>query len=519
MSQPLSRLMAAAHLPPVLPGVSPETIPVSALTADSRAVRPGTLFAALPGSHADGRSFIAAAVQAGACAILAPPGTAWPQGTPPRPLLECENPRRALALMAAALAGPQPAHLAAITGTNGKTSTADFMRQLWALQGFSASAIGTLGLTGANPTGLRLPSLTTPDPVTLAQTLATLEQAGVHHVALEASSHGLEQGRLDGLHLSAAGFSNLTRDHLDYHGTLDAYRQAKLRLLRDILPPGGLAAANADMDSSTLDAIRDIARARNLRLRLVGEQGDTLRLLAHRAVPHGQELQLSCAGQLHTLTLALPGRFQADNALLAAALAAEDDAALSTMLALLPSLKGVRGRMERAAVLPNGASAYVDYAHTPDALARLLASLRPHALGRLVVVFGAGGDRDRGKRPLMGQEAAAGADLAIITDDNPRTENAAAIRAAVRAGAPNALEIADRRSAIAEALSLLGPGDVLVVAGKGHEQGQIVGDTVLPFDDASVIRSLTGTETATLNGGEVASGHAHSPARKETDQT
>lgn len=493
MSQPLSRLMEAAHLPSTaLYGAAPEAIAVSAVTADSRAVRPGTLFAALPGTHADGRTFIPAAVQAGACAVLAPSGTVWPQGTPPCPVVECENPRHALALMATALAGPQPAHLAAITGTNGKTSTADFMRQLWALQGFSASAIGTLGLTGANPTGLTLPPLTTPDPVTLAHTLATLEQAGVHHVALEASSHGLEQGRLDGLHLSAAGFSNLTRDHLDYHGTLEAYRQAKLHLLNSILPPGGLAVANADMDSPTLDAIKDIARTRTLRLRLVGERGDTLRLLEHRALPHGQELRLSCAGHIHTLTLGLPGRFQADNALLATALAAEDDAALPALLALLPRLQGVRGRMERAAVLPNGASAYVDYAHTPDALARLLTSLRPHALGKLVVVFGAGGDRDRGKRPLMGQEAAIGADIAIITDDNPRTENAASIRAAVRAGAPEALEIADRRSAIAEALSLLGPGDVLVVAGKGHEQGQIVGNTVLPFDDASVIRALTG---------------------------
>ena len=243
-------------------------------------------------------------------------------------------------------------------------------------------------------------------------------------------------------------------------------------------------------------AAQSWARTRARRRGLGGEKGDTLRLLEPRALPQGQERRRSCAGHIHTLTLGLPGRFQADNALLATALAAEDDAALPALLALLPRLQGVRGRMERAAVLPNGASAYVDYAHTPDALARLLTSLRPHALGKLVVVFGAGGDRDRGKRPLMGQEAAIGADIAIITDDNPRTENAASIRAAVRAGAPEALEIADRRSAIAEALSLLGPGDVLVVAGKGHEQGQIVGNTVLPFDDASVIHALTGQADA-----------------------
>jgi UDP-N-acetylmuramoyl-L-alanyl-D-glutamate--2,6-diaminopimelate ligase len=436
-------------------------------------------------------------LKTGAAAILAPKGTDWPANVPQRPLVLTDEPRHALAVMAATLAGPQPEQLVAITGTNGKTSTADFVRQLWALQGLKAAAVGTLGLTGIDLPPIAMPSLTTPDPVALANGLAALAQAGVQHVALEASSHGLEQHRLDGLRISAAGFTNLTRDHLDYHGTVDAYRQAKLKLFADLLPSGGIAAANADMDSATLAALRTIAVTRNLHLRTVGEAGETLRLLEHAPLPSGQKLVLDVNGTRRTITLALPGRFQADNALLAAALAAPDDAALLRMVDLLPRLQGVRGRMERAVVLPNGASAYVDYAHTPDALVRLLASLRPHALGRLIVVFGAGGDRDKGKRPLMAQEAVKGADIAIITDDNPRTENPASIRADVKAGAPTALEIGDRRTAIAEALAMLGPQDVLVVAGKGHEQGQIIGTDVHPFDDADVIRTLAGQNTHT----------------------
>lgn len=488
MSTPLSTLLQALNLPAHM-GADPQ---ITAITADSRQVGPGIMFAALPGTRSDGRAYIAAAVRQGAAAILAPTGTVWPQDVPACPLITCPNPRHVLALAATVLAGAQPAHLVAVTGTNGKTSTADFIRQIWALQGHRAAGIGTLGLTGAEGTGVTFPPLTTPDPVALANGLAALERAGVHYAALEASSHGLEQGRLDGLHLQAAGFTNLTRDHLDYHGTMDAYRTAKLRLFDTLLPQGAIAAANADMDPATLDALHSIANTRNLRLRLTGTNGTTLRLLACHALPAGQELHVSCNGQTKTILLPLPGRFQADNALLALALAVQDEAALPDALELFPSLTGVRGRMERAAVLPNGASAYVDYAHTPDALARLLASLRPHAHGRLVVVFGAGGDRDKGKRPLMGQAATNGADIAIITDDNPRSENPAQIRAEVRAGAPAAREIGDRRQAIEEALSMLGSEDVLVVAGKGHEQGQIIGDTVLPFDDAAVIRAVTG---------------------------
>lgn len=483
-----------------LQATGPQDDPVlTAITPDSRAVKPGTLFVALPGTKVDGRAFIPAAVQNGAAAVLAPTGTVWPADIPACPLVLTDTPRHVLAVLATVLAGRQPECLVAITGTNGKTSTTDFLRQIWALQGLKAAGVGTLGLTGVDGLGITMPSLTTPDPVALANGLAALAQAGVAHVALEASSHGLEQGRLDGLHLSAAGFTNLTRDHLDYHGTLEAYRAAKLKLFETVLPEGALAAANADMDSQTLTELRAIAARRGLTLRLTGENGTTLRLLRHTPLPAGQELELEVCGQRQTVTLALPGRFQTDNALLAAALAAPDEASLPGIIALLPQLTGVRGRMERAVVLPNGASAYVDYAHTPDALARLLASLRPHAHGRLVVVFGAGGDRDRGKRPLMAQEAARGADIAIITDDNPRTENAAAIRAEVRTGAPEALEIGDRRQAIAEALTMLGPDDVLVVAGKGHEQGQIIGTEVHPFDDAAVLRDLATSRTNALS--------------------
>jgi UDP-N-acetylmuramoyl-L-alanyl-D-glutamate--2,6-diaminopimelate ligase len=467
---------------------------LAGVTADSRVVAPGFLFAALPGARADGRAFIAEAVARGAAAVLAPPGTAWPPGVPPRPLIVDAAARRRLAQLAACFAGPQPRLIAAVTGTNGKTSTVSFLRQIWAAGGHPAASLGTLGLEvegAAAPPARAGASLTTPDPVALAGTLAALAGAGVERAAMEASSHGLAQCRLDGVRLAVAGFTNLTRDHLDYHGSEDAYRRAKLRLFAELLPAGAPAVANADMDPATFAALREIAARRRLDLRTVGAAGATLRLAAVRARPDGQDLDVVRAdGRRCAVALGLPGRFQAENALLAAALAealGEADA-----LAALPGLRGVRGRLELAARLPGGAAAYVDYAHTPDALARLLAALRPHAAGRLVVAFGAGGDRDRGKRPLMGEAAAAGADVAIVTDDNPRSEDPAAIRAAIRAACPGAMEIGDRAAAIAAGLDLLRPGDVLVVAGKGHEPGQIVGDQVIPFDDAAVIRRLAG---------------------------
>jgi UDP-N-acetylmuramoyl-L-alanyl-D-glutamate--2,6-diaminopimelate ligase len=465
---------------------------IAGVTADSRAVVPGDLFAALPGLRADGRSYIADAVARGAVAILAPEGTSWPPGVPPRPIIMDKEPRQCLARIAAVLAGPQPETVVAVTGTNGKTSTVEFVRQLWASTGAKAASLGTLGLIapGFDPG----PGLTTPDPVSLAETLAGLARHGVSKAAMEASSHGLDQFRLDGVPLAAAAFTNLTRDHLDYHGTLEAYRQAKLRLFEALLPAGAPAVVHADMEPATLEALREIAQRRGLDFRTVGEQGDRFRLLDARPRPDGQDLSVMADGHVRNIVLNLPGRFQADNVLVAAALT--EALGMTDVLDRLSILQGVRGRMERAARLPNGATVYVDFAHTPDALERLLSALRPHTIGRLHVVFGAGGDRDRGKRPLMGMAASRLADCVIVTDDNPRSEDPAMIRAAILAACSGGIEIGDRAKAIETALNDLSSGDVLVVAGKGHEQGQIVGGTVLPFDDATVIRRLAGCPEA-----------------------
>lgn len=433
------------------------------ITADSRAVRPGMLFAALT----ERPDYVAQAVAAGAVAVLAGPGFVWPAGTPARPRITAAKPRRALAQLAALQAGPAPGTIVAITGTNGKTSTAEFLRQI---MGPTAASIGTLGVITATVFASRA-GLTTPGPVELADTMATLARDGVQSVAIEASSHGLDQHRLDGLTLAAAGFSNLTRDHLDYHGTEDAYRTAKLRLFTELLPAGAPAVVMADLDPDLRAAIGG---------HTVGVDGTLLNLATATPHPGGQTLWVNG----RTIDLPLPGRFQADNALLAAGLALVTGTA--DALDRLPGLIGVRGRMELAATV-RGAAIYVDYAHTPDALTRLLQSLRAHTQGRLHVVFGAGGDRDRGKRPLMGA-ASRLADIAIVTDDNPRSEDPAAIRAAVSAGNPDARTIGDRAMAIAAAIDGLRPGDVLVVAGKGHEQGQTIGTTVIPFDDASVVR-------------------------------
>jgi UDP-N-acetylmuramoyl-L-alanyl-D-glutamate--2,6-diaminopimelate ligase len=444
------------------------------LSADSRAIGPGMLYAALPGARLDGRDFIADAVARGAAAVLAPVGTVWPEGVPPVPLLTDLEPRRALARMAAVQAGAQPGCVIAVTGTNGKTSTAEFIRQLKTASGGKAASLGTLGVIAPGRAGGS--GLTTPDPVSLAQTLADLAREGVETAAIEASSHGLDQFRLDGVRLAAAGFSNLTRDHLDYHGTLDAYRDAKLRLFRDLLPAGAPSVLSTALDAQTAAMIPGA--------HTVGEGGTLLNL--HRALPHpgGQTLEIKGFG---TIELKLPGRFQADNALLAAGLAMVTGT--NDAVALLSRLTGVRGRMELAAETDE-AAIYVDYAHTPDALERLLLALRPHTTGRLHVVFGAGGDRDRGKRPLMGAIAARLADRAIITDDNPRSEDPSSIRAAIHAACPEALEIGDRAQAIAAGLDGLRRGDVLVVAGKGHEQGQTIGTETIPFDDVATVRRL-----------------------------
>ena len=467
---------------PVITGIA-----ITGITSDSRQAGPGMLFAALPGAKGDGREFIADAVARGAAAVLAPEGTDWPAGVPPRPLITHREPRRLLARLAARHAGAQPDTVVAVTGTNGKTSTVEFVRQLFTDAGRRAASLGTLGVVapGRAPGG----GLTTPDPVSLARTLAELARDRVGVLAMEASSHGLDQYRLDGVRLRAAAFTNLTRDHLDYHGTTDAYRAAKLRLFAQLLPEGAPVVADAALEPPTLEALADIAGRRRLVLRTVGEAGNFIRILHVRPLPAGQVVTVEYAGWRRELELALPGRFQADNAVLAAALSMS--AGLRDALDRLPRLGGVRGRMERAAVLPNGAAVYVDYAHTPDALARLVAALRPHTADRLHLLFGAGGDRDPGKRPLMGA-AARGADRVIVTDDNPRGEDPAAIRAAVRAGCPDAVEIAGREEAIAAALSDLQPGDVLAVAGKGHETGQTIGGITLPFDDADIIRRLAG---------------------------
>jgi UDP-N-acetylmuramoyl-L-alanyl-D-glutamate--2,6-diaminopimelate ligase len=465
---------------------------IGRVTADSRQVRPGDLFVAVQGVFVDGRDFIPEAVRNGAVAVLAPNGTFWPPEVPPRILLTDREPRRMLALIAAVLAGVRPETAVAVTGTNGKTSTVEFLRQLWALAGHRSASIGTLGLIapGYEPG----PGLTTPDPVTLAEILASLARHGVQRVAMEASSHGLDQFRLDGVRLAAGGFTNLTRDHLDYHVTMAAYRAAKLRLAGGLVPPRSPFVAHSDMDPVTLEALRAIAIARRLAFHTVGEAGSLFRLIEAVPRPDGQDLTMESPGDAvgarREVQLNLPGRFQAENALLAAGLAFV--LGLDAALDLMPRLTGVRGRMELVARLPNGAAAYVDYAHTPNALERLLTALRPHTAGKLHIVFGAGGDRDRGKRPLMGEAAAKHADRIIVTDDNPRGEVPLAIRAAVLSGCPGAREIGDRAQAIEAVLNDLGPGDVLVVAGKGHEQGQTIAGVVHPFDDAGVIRGLVG---------------------------
>ncbi|SNR92683.1 UDP-N-acetylmuramoylalanyl-D-glutamate--2,6-diaminopimelate ligase [Azospirillum sp. RU38E] len=459
--------------------------PITGLTADSRKVVPGTLFAALPGTVRDGRDFIPQAIASGAVAILAPKGTRLPEGAGDVVLIEDTNPRRRLALLAAAFHGEQPTHIAAVTGTNGKTSTAQFTRQLWQALGHKAGAMGTLGLVADGFP--ETPSLTTPDPVALHATLADVARGGVTHLAMEASSHGLDQFRLDGVVVEAAGFTNLTRDHLDYHGTMAAYLQAKLALFDRVMPKGATAVINADIPE--YEQIASVAHARKQTIIGFGTAGKELRVIDATPLPHGQRLELDLFGKRRTLELPLVGRFQVWNALCALGLVIGTGTDAEQAADCLVNLTGVRGRLEMVATLPNGAAVYVDYAHTPDGLETVLRSVRPHTHGRLSVVFGCGGDRDKGKRPMMGRIAAELADRVIVTDDNPRSEVPATIRAEVMAGCPGATEVDDRAKAIALAVGELGPGDVLVLAGKGHEQGQIIGNEVRPFDDATVARA------------------------------
>ena len=457
---------------------------ITGLSVDSRRVEPGHLFAALPGSLVHGAAFVPFALRMGAAAVLTDPeglalAEAEARGPLPVPVVLADNPRRLLAIAAARWAGVQPEVVVAVTGTNGKTSTATFTRQIWEALGETAVNFGTTGVEGAVAAPLRH---TTPEPIELHRLLADLVDQGVTHAAMEASSHGLDQRRLDGVRLAAAGFTNVTRDHLDYHPTFEAYFEAKLGLFSRVLPRGGTAVVN--MDDPHGARVVEVAEARGARILRVGRaEGCDLRLVAQRFDATGQETLFDWRGQRREARFELIGGFQASNALMAAGLAIGSGSEPAAVLDALPELRTVRGRMQRAATRANGASVFVDYAHTPDALATALAALRPHVMGRLLVVFGAGGDRDTGKRPLMGEAAAAGADVVFVTDDNPRSEDPAAIRAAVRAGCPEATEIGDRAEAILTAVDALLPGDALLIAGKGHETGQTIGQDVLPFDD------------------------------------
>ncbi len=453
---------------------------VSGIATDSRRVRPGDLFVAVAGTKADGLRFVAPALAAGAVAVMAqqPPGP-LPDGIA---FVQVDNVRRALALAAAKLYPGHPALIAAVTGTSGKTSVAAFARQIWAALGHEAASIGTIGLV----TGKRqvYGSLTTPDPIELHRTLDALAHEGVTHLALEASSHGLDQHRLDGVPIAAAGFTNITRDHLDYHPDFDAYREAKLLLFTRLVAQDGAAVIEADHEQA--DKFIAAAKARKLRLFTVGRQGHAIRLTGAAVDGFAQRLRLEHAGRGYDVRLPLLGGFQVENALVAAGLAIATGSDADAVFASLERLDGAKGRLELVGEHA-GAPIFVDYAHKPDALAKALDALRPYVRGRLVVVFGAGGDRDTGKRPLMGEIAAEKADRVIVTDDNPRSEDPAAIRAAILRAAPGADEIGDRGQAIRTAISDLRAGDVLLIAGKGHESGQIIGDRVLPFTDHDAV--------------------------------
>jgi len=471
MSRRLTELFARPGLP---------DLEIAGITADSRAVGPKFLFAALPGAHKDGRIFIDAAIRAGAVAVLAPEG-GLPATPPGIAVIQDPEPRRRLSLAAAAFWGDQPKVEVAVTGTNGKTSTAWFFRQIQRALGARAAAIGTLGVVAdgwADRGGL-----TTPDPVELHRILAGLAADGITHVCLEASSHGLDQRRLDGVRLRAGAFTNLTRDHLDYHRDMDSYATAKMRLFTDLIPAHGTAVI--DMDGEWSPRFADAAQGSGQTVIGVGAAGRDIRLIEARPVPAGQDLTIALFGRTEQVHLPLAGRFQAHNALVALGLAVAVGADPGQAVATLAGLDGVPGRLQAVARRRNGAAVYVDYAHTPDALETVLRALRPHTQGRLVVVFGCGGDRDPGKRPQMGLIASRLADAAIVTDDNPRGEPPAAIRAQILGACLGGHEIADRRQAIRGAVRGLGPGDILVIAGKGHETGQIVGAEILPFDDGA----------------------------------
>lgn len=467
------------RLTDLIPG-APADARITGFAIDHRKVAPGTIFGAFRGSRFNGEDYIGQAIADGAVAIVSAPGVAVEGAVH----IVDEEPRRLFARLAARYFAPFPDTTVAVTGTNGKTSTVELTRQLWRMAGFHAASIGTLGVTTADDqvsTGL-----TTPDIVTFLSNMAGLRKEGVTHAAFEASSHGLSQYRTEGLPVRAVAFTNLSRDHLDYHGTMEAYFAAKLRLFDEVVDADGAAVIWADdaYSSGVLEAVK----ARGVRAITVGGAGETIRLLDRTPTALGQTLKLEIDGKARDVKLPLIGAYQAANALVATGLVIATGGDVDRTLSDLQRVAPVRGRLERAALSKTGAPIYVDYAHTPDGLEAAIAALRPHTAGRLITVFGAGGDRDTGKRPLMGEVAARLSDIAIVTDDNPRSEDPAAIRRDVMAGAPGAIEIGGRREAIAEAIARTEAGDIVLIAGKGHEQGQIVGDRVLPFDDVSVAR-------------------------------
>ena len=457
---------------------------VTGFAIDHRKVAPGTVFGAFRGSRFNGEDYIDEAVKAGAVAVVARPEATV---TGAVHIADAE-PRREFARMAALFFAPFPETVVAVTGTNGKTSTVELTRQLWRMAGHHAASIGTLGVTTADDqvsTGL-----TTPDIVTFLSNMAGLRREGVSHAAFEASSHGLSQYRTEGLPVQAGAFTNLSRDHLDYHVTMEAYLEAKLRLFTEVVDHEGAAVVWADDPASA--RVAELAQERGLRIMTVGVGGETLKLVDRVPTQLGQTLTIEAEGKKYSIKLPLIGAYQAANALTAAGLVLATGGDLQRTFENLGRVAPVRGRLERAAISRAGAPVYVDYAHTPDAIEAAIAALRPHARARLIVMFGAGGDRDTGKRPEMGAAAARLADHVIVTDDNPRSEDPAAIRRDVLAGAPGAVEIAGRREAIAAAIAEAGPDDIVLLAGKGHEQGQIVGDRILPFDDVSVARECAG---------------------------
>jgi UDP-N-acetylmuramoyl-L-alanyl-D-glutamate--2,6-diaminopimelate ligase len=473
-------MMRLSALVPTLAKAA-QDLAVTGFAIDHRKVAPGTIFGAFQGVRVNGEEYIPAAIAAGAIAVVARP-EAKVEGVAH---IKSDEPRRDFAALAARYYAPYPETIVAVTGTNGKTSTVELTRQLWRMMGEKAASIGTLGVTTSSDqvsTGL-----TTPDIVTFLSNMAGLAKEGVTHVAYEASSHGLAQFRSEGLRVAAGAFTNLTRDHLDYHGTMEHYFAAKMRLFDEVLARDGAAVVWAD-DEEYSGAVIEHALVRGLKLITVGTKGETLRLVSRTPTQLGQTLTIEAEGAVHKVELPLIGAYQAANALTATGLLLATGSKLKDIFGLLSRVQPVRGRLERAVITRAGAPVYVDYAHTPDGLRAAIEALRPHTKGRLITLFGAGGDRDAGKRPLMGAVASELSDLVIVTDDNPRGEDPDVIRSAIMAGAPGAREIGGRRAAIAAAIAEAGADDIVLLAGKGHEQGQIIGDRVLPFDDVTVAR-------------------------------